>query len=101
LTILVFIFKYPPIAGINNKKISPLYQRPKAGIGRSRGGVNPPVVVRHFIGGVNPPEAPPQRGGVVHNVLFQHLPEKWETVSTNCRIELNTVLKIAACWKCP
>ena len=32
----------------------PLYR----GIGRSRiGGVNPPVVVRHPIEGVNPPEA--------------------------------------------
>jgi putative transposase len=32
----------------------PLY----GGIGRSRGGVNPPVVVRHSIEGVNPLEAP-------------------------------------------
>ena len=32
----------------------PLY----GGIGRSRGGVNPPVVVRHPKEGVNPPEAP-------------------------------------------
>jgi len=31
----------------------PLY----GGIGRSRGGVNPPVVVRHLTEGVNPPEA--------------------------------------------
>jgi len=31
----------------------PLY----GGIGRSRGGVNPPVVVRHRLDGVNPPEA--------------------------------------------
>ena len=31
----------------------PLY----GGIGRSRGGVNPPVVVRHCLDGANPPEA--------------------------------------------
>jgi putative transposase len=30
---------------------------PYSGIGRSRGGVNPPVVVRHPLEGVNPPEA--------------------------------------------
>ena len=32
----------------------PLYR----GIGRSRGGVNPPVVVRHPLAGATPPEAP-------------------------------------------
>jgi len=32
----------------------PLY----GGIGRSRGGVNPPVVVRHRLDGANPPKAP-------------------------------------------
>jgi len=37
----------------------PLY----GGIGRSRGGVNPPVVVRHPEVGVNPPEAPPTQAG--------------------------------------
>ncbi len=34
--------------------------------GRSRGGVNPPVVVRHPLAGAVPPEAPHQRCGVVH-----------------------------------
>jgi len=37
----------------------PLY----GGIGRSRGGVNPPVVVRHCLDGVNPPEALPMQAG--------------------------------------
>jgi len=37
----------------------PLY----GGIGRSRGGVNPPVVVRHPKEGADPPEAPPTQVG--------------------------------------
>ena len=36
-----------------SSSIIPLY----GGIGRSRGGVNPPVVVRHLLTGANPPEA--------------------------------------------
>ena len=40
----------------------PLY----GGIGRSMGGVNPPVVVRHPIEGANPPEASHPLCGVVH-----------------------------------
>ena len=49
-----------------SRRVIPLY----GGIGRSRGGVNPPVVVRHPFEGANPPEAPHQRCGAVHSPLY-------------------------------